>query len=206
MTAGPLIQFDEATHTYTVNGRRVPGVTSVLKPLYGDLRFVDQDLLDYKSELGKAVHKAIELHCLDGLNYSSLTSPVAEYFEQYLLFEAETGFRPTASEVMVASALGFCGTYDLEGLLNRQLYVIDVKTTAALSPAVALQTIAYLRARNENDGTKAERRAALRLAPDKYRFVPYDTARDAVDFGAFVGLLKAKQWCDAYGSKLSEIK
>lgn len=202
----PLVQFDEATHTYTVGGRRIPSVTEILRPLYGDFRFVNEDLLNYKSELGTAVHRAIELHVLDGLDFSSLVSPVAEYFAQYLAFETDSGFKRLASERRVYSALGYCGTYDLEGRLNRQQYIVDIKTTAALSPAVALQTIAYLRAHNEYYGAKAERRAALRLTPDKYFFVPYDTARDAADFGAFVGLLKAKQWCDSFGLKLSDKK
>lgn len=194
------IEFDEALHEYRVDGRKLPGVTSILKPLYGDLRFVREDILAYKSELGQAVHKAVELHVKGGLVYDSLVSPVAEYFEQYLIFEAETGFEPTESEIRVSSALGYAGTLDLSGRLNGELGICDLKCTAALSPAVALQTAAYQHAYNERAAERAVRRWALRLYPGGYRLQPYRD--DAVDFAAFLGLLKIKQWCDAKGATL----
>ncbi len=193
-----MIQFDEVKHEYTLGGRKLPGVTSILKPFYGDLRYVQQDVLEYKSELGQAVHKAVELHVLGGLDYSTLVSPVAEYFDQFLRFEAETGFRAIAAEARVHSDLGYAGTLDLAGYMHNMLGVIDVKTTAALSPVVALQLAAYLRAFNERREKKQEvatRRFALRLTPDKYRLVPFT---EAGDFAVFLSLLKIHQWAETH--------
>lgn len=203
----PAIQFCPERHEYQVNGRRMPSVTEILKPLYGDLRFVREDILEYKRELGVAVHKAVELHIKGGLIYSSLEGPVADYFEQYLNFEVETGFEPMASEVMVYSALGYCGTLDIFGRLNGKLMPIDLKCTAALSPAVALQVAAYRKAYAEHYGIDERHlsRSSLRLTPTKFHYHPYKPITDATDFGAFLGLLKINQWCRANGAELSEV-
>ena len=198
-----LIQFDEEKHEYRVNGQRLPSVTEILRPLYGDLRFVAKDLLEYKGELGKAVHRAVELHVLGALEYSSLVSPVAEYFEQYLIFEADTGFEPIATEVRVSSPLGYAGTLDLLGMLNDKMALVDLKTTAALSPAVALQTAAYAKAVADSTTHKVQARYALRLTPDKYRLQPYKN--DTQDLAGFLGFLNAYRWCQSAGKSFGDM-
>lgn len=209
------VEFREADHSYWLDGRRVPGVTTVLRPLYGDLRFVKQDLLDWKSALGQAVHRAVELHVLDDLVYDSLDPVVAAYFAQYLLFEVESGFKSTATEVRVLHPLGYAGTLDLLGTLPRGVgalrknALVDIKTTAALSPAVRLQTAAYQQALVTMDEGKSgshavPQRFALRLTPDKYRLQPYETATDASDFAGFLGLFKAYQWAAANAAEIGD--
>lgn len=201
-----VITFDEDKHEYRVNGQRLPSVTEILRPLYGDLRFVAQDLLEYKGELGKAVHKAVELHVKGELDYSSLTSPVAEYFEQYLIFEADTGFAPLESEVRVSSPLGYAGTFDLIGNLDGKLVLVDLKTTAALSPAVALQTAAYAKAYADSMAKlngSIEARFALRVTPDKYRLQPYKNYSQ--DLAGFLGFLNAHRWCQANGKTFEDM-
>lgn len=198
-----VIQFNEELHEYRLDGKRLPSVTEILRPLYGELRFVNEDLLAYKSELGKAVHKAVELHVLNGLDYSSLTSPVADYFQQYLEFEADTGFVSKATEVRVSSPLGYAGTLDLFGDLNSIGSLVDLKTTAALSPAVALQTVAYQKAMNDGGKYHAKKRFALRLTPNKYRLQPYPN--DMLDLSAFMGFLSVHRWCQANGKTIEEI-
>lgn len=205
------VEFRESDHSYWKDGAKVPGVTTILRPLYGDLRFVQQDLLDWKSALGQAVHKAIELHVLDDLIYDSLDPIVAAYFAQYLLFEVESGFKPEATEVRVCHPLGYAGTLDLHGNLPRgvgalrKLVQIDIKTTAALSPAVRLQTAAYQQAWvAEHSPRYAPQRYALRLTPEKYRLQAYETSTDAADFAGFLGLFKAHQWCQANGAKVED--
>lgn len=196
-----VIQFNEELHEYRIDGRRLPSVTEILKPLYTDLRFVDKDLLDYAGSRGTAVHKAVELHVLGDLDYSSLQGEVAEYFEQYLLFEAETGFKPSITELRVSSKLGYAGTLDLAGYLHGKMALVDLKTTASLSKAVALQTAAYQTAMNETTEHKAEKRFALRLARDKYRLEAYPN--DKQDFASFLGFLSVHRWCAANGKSIT---
>lgn len=202
-----VIEFNEERHEYRVGGRRVPSVTEILKPLYGDLRFVREDILEYKRELGVAVHKAVELHVKGELIYSSLEGPVAAYFERYLDWEIESGFKPLHSEQKVYSPLGYAGTVDLVGFVGGRLTIIDLKCTAALSPAVALQVAAYRNAYAATFDTQQERlaRASLRLTDKKFHYHPYKPINDATDFGAFLGLLKVTQWCALNGAELSEV-
>lgn len=191
-----MLRFDEASHTYWSGSTRLPSVTEILKPLYGDLRFVKEDLLEYKSQLGQAVHKAVELHVLDGLDYSTLCDPVESYFLQYLKFERETNFKPMMTEVRVSSVLGYAGTFDLTGILRAKNCLVDLKTTAALSPAVKLQTAAYQKAYNDSGlGVKAEKRFALRLTPEKFVLQPYEN--DSQDFSGFLGFLNVYRWLKA---------
>lgn len=197
------LTFEEETHTYRKNGRKVPSVTQIIKPLYADLRFVDKDLLEYKSDLGKAVHKTIELYALDDLDESSVVSPVLEYFKQYLKFESESGFKALHPEALVYSALGYAGQVDLIGTLHKKLVLMDLKTTATISSAVALQTMAYKKAWEEENGRVIQERYALRLAPDKYRLHKF--SNDGSDLAGFVGFLSAYRWCEANGKQFNEV-
>jgi len=198
------IQFIESDHSYRVDGQLTPSVTQVLKPLYGDLRFVDADLLQYKSELGQAVHKAVELHCKGSLDLSSVDDLIAPYLRQYQQFEMDSGFRFEASECRVSSRFGYAGTYDLKGWLNHRKALIDVKTVSALSKAVALQLAGYQQAEIETTGDKC-RRYALRLTPDNYYLHPYSPNTDSTDLAAFLGLVKINQWCAANNKQLGEM-
>jgi hypothetical protein len=195
------VLFDEAKHEYRKpDGTRLPSVTEILKPLYADLRFVKQDLLDWKSEVGVAVHKAIELYTLKQLDLESIDDIVRPYFVQFVKFCADTGFVPNEAEVRVSSLFGYAGTLDLIGVLNGRKVLVDIKTTAALSPAVALQTAAYATAYNSaNEHAPVRRRYALRLTPELYRLQSYDN--QAADFAVFVALLKTNQWCQQNGAK-----
>ena len=55
-----VLTFDEASHTYRIDGQVVPGVTSVLKPLT-DYSMVPPADLQAAADFGKAVHRACEL-------------------------------------------------------------------------------------------------------------------------------------------------
>jgi hypothetical protein len=198
------LTFDPISHTYWWGKQKVPGVTKILKPLYGDLRFVKQDLLEYKSELGKAVHKAVELYVLDKLDFSTVFSPVEEYLEQYIKFEAESGFKATHAEVFVYSKLGYAGQVDLVGAFpNGRTATIDVKTTAMISPAVALQLMAYKKGIEDTLGIKVMDRYALRLTPDKYRLHQFKD--DQTDLSGFVGFLSAYRWSEANGKTFEDM-
>lgn len=55
--------FDPETHTYTVDGQPTASCTQVLRSSgFVPPAFLDQDMLEYRSELGREVHKACDLH------------------------------------------------------------------------------------------------------------------------------------------------
>ena len=72
--------FDEATHTHTIGGVIVPGITTVLRPLY-DFDKVPAHVMEAARQWGSAVHKTVELYCGDRLGDfdPALTHPLEEF-------------------------------------------------------------------------------------------------------------------------------
>lgn len=57
----PELTFDERRHVYKLNGVALPSVTTVMKPLSGDVYdSIDKAILDRAAKRGTAVHNAIE--------------------------------------------------------------------------------------------------------------------------------------------------
>lgn len=195
----PTLNFDEPSHTYTLDGKVLPSVTQILKPLY-DFSGVPPEVLERKRQIGTAVHKAIELDLADDLDPESLAPEVAPYFAGWQSFRAQ--FRPVEyrAEALLYSALGYAGTVDLiarqDGLPG--WWVIDYKTAATVSPAVALQTAAYAKAATEAGMVpEAARRATLHLRDDgTYRLIEHS---DRADFRVFQALLIVHNWRKANG-------
>jgi hypothetical protein len=199
-----VLEFNETTHTYTIGGRKLPSVTEIIKPLYGMFDFVDQELLDYKAEVGTAVHKAIELHIKNQLDIESVQSPVFEYFNQYLKWQAQSDWHSDLSEVRISSLLGYAGTLDIvaRNIKTSQTAIIDIKCTAGLNKqAVDLQTAAYAQGYSEQSKIPAStmRRFSLRLTPEKYVFTEHN---NPADFSVFLAFLKIKQYSTANNLKV----
>jgi hypothetical protein len=186
-----MLTFNAERHEYKLDGTKVPSVTQITAPLM-DFTGIPQGVLERKRQIGTALHKAIELHLADDLVFESIALPVVPYFEAYLKFVNDTGFITRNSEMKVASEkYGYAGTLDLDGVLNKRLSQIDFKTTATLSPAVAIQTAGYEQAANEMPDVdslgKVLDRYALWFKPDgSYKLVQY---KDKMDFQIFLSLL-----------------
>ncbi len=194
------LRFDEATHTYTLDGKVLPSVTQVLKPLY-NFDGIPPEVLERKRQIGTAVHKAIELALLDDLNSASLAPEVAPYFAAWTRFKAE--FRPESqgggSEVRVHTA-SYAGTVDLiTGRVGHSdTWVIDFKTSAQVGPIVALQTAAYAHAAREMGAVPhGPKRAALHLLPTGlYKLIEH---KDRADTSTFLSLLNVFNWRAQHG-------
>ena len=195
-----MLKFDEATHTYTLDGKVLPSVTTVLKPLYS-FDGIPPEVVERKRQIGKAVHKAIELDLADDLNAASLAPEVAPYFAAWVRFKVE--FRPESqgggSEVRVHTA-SYAGTVDLiTGRVGHgDTWVIDFKTSAQVGPVVALQTAAYAHAAHEMGAVPhGPKRAALHLLPTgRYKLIEH---KDRNDIRVFQSLLITHQWRQANG-------
>ena len=196
----PTLKFDEATHTYTLDGKVLPSVTQILKPLY-DFSGITPEVLERKRQIGTAVHKAIELDLLDDLDSASLAPEVAPYFAAWARFRSE--FQPESqgggAEVKVHTE-AYAGTVDLiTGRVGHSdTWVIDYKTSAQVGPVVALQTAAYAHAAHEMGLVPhGPKRAALHLLPTgSYKLIEY---KDRNDLRVFQSLLTVHQWRQANG-------
>ncbi len=142
-----MIHFDEASHIYTVNGRRLPSVTEILKPVSADFGMVDPAVLENARNRGVAVDRMIELHEKNQLDHAALSDEMLGYLAAWEQFKADTGFKPISMQYRVVDTrLGYAGTADALMEDGRIRVVVDVKCTAADVPSVGPQTAAYAKA------------------------------------------------------------
>ncbi|HDR9165924.1 TPA: hypothetical protein QDB28_006405 [Burkholderia vietnamiensis] len=190
------MRFDEATHTYWLGERKVPGVTSILSPLY-DFSFIREEVLARKAALGHAVHFACELLDQDDLDWSGISAEALPYIEAYAQFKLDTRFVPHAIERRVLHATHvYAGTLDRTGLIYDDPSLLDLKCVAQLSPATGVQTAAYLEGlKSEGDAFEhpmPQKRYALQLKPNgKYVLKEY---REPTDWPTFLALKTIMAW------------
>lgn len=147
VSKNPMITFDEATHTYTLNGEVVPSVTQMLDVLtYADYGKIDKAVLEYASRRGTAVHEAtMEYDLTDSAEVDAETEP---YVRAYAQFVAD--YQPNyfgIEEVVANEQYRYAGTVDRFGVMDGVQFVLDIKTVASPNRMTyiktALQTYLY---------------------------------------------------------------
>ncbi len=178
-----MLQFDEINHAYSYDGRRVPGVTSVLSALH-KFDGVSADVLAAAAERGTAVHLACELLDLGDLDEESVDPAIAGYVNGWRLFMAEKAPVWDRIEAKCFHKIHrYAGTLDRAGVMDGDEWIVDIKTAAASHPVWGVQTAAYA---NALDKPKA-RRGTVQLRPDgKYRLIEW---KDRTDWPVFASLL-----------------
>jgi hypothetical protein len=182
------LDFDEATHTYTVAGVRWPSVTQVLEPLQL-LDGIPPDILRAAADFGVNVHAACHLLNVGALDIDTLDAALAPYVSAWSKFIADTGAKVIASELRVAHGrLRYAGTLDTICLIDGTRELVDIKSTAAIPRTVAPQTAAYAEAMGE---PRIKRRVVQLRRDGTYR-----TARltDRSDFNLFLSALNIWNW------------
>lgn len=191
MERASRIQFIEDTHTYLLDGNPVPSVTEIIKPLV-DVGRVPQEVLEYKRSLGKAVHKAIELHEQQNLDFDTLDQDALPFFEAWLKFTQDTGFRAVLTEQIVWSEkLRFAGTLDILGARGEGHpdELLDAKCVWAMGSATGPQTAGYALALSESHGIKVKKRGGVQLLRDgTYKFHPFNNPNDEHVFRACLSI------------------
>jgi hypothetical protein len=142
------VHLDAATHTYYADGQVVPGVTNTLKEAkIVDYSTIPQDVLQAAAWRGTLVHRALHWWALGTLDMDSLDPAIAGYVAAGIRFHEESRFEIANVEQMVyESTYGYAGTFDLDGLIGNDLWLVDYKTGLIL-PGHALQLAAYLKCR-----------------------------------------------------------
>lgn len=90
------IEFDEDFHTYTLQGKILPSVTSLLDN--GEYEHVDKDVLKYAQDKGTIVHEEIENYLKNGIEgftsefyeFLDLFNENKELFEEKAIFDFKT--------------------------------------------------------------------------------------------------------------------
>jgi hypothetical protein len=192
------IAFDPSRHVYRLEGAIVPNVTRVLEDVY-DWEAVAAERLERKRQIGQAVHAAIVLDLCGDLDERSLDPQIVGYFEAWRRLLREKRFACRLKECPVGSwRYRYAGTFDLAGEMSGSDALLEVKTSATLSPAAALQTAAYAYAAAEMDLLGSQtKRFALHLGSDgAYRLEPH-TGKN--DFAVFLACLSRHNWCARHG-------
>lgn len=183
------LQFNEATHTYTLDGRRLPSVTEVLEP-YTGLDFVDRETLRAAAQLGTDVHAAIHLDSTGRLAYCP--PHVEPYLDAWRRFLAESGAVVIESEVHVYEpVLGYAGTLDNILHWNDTEVLTDIKSGSVVPKTVGPQTAGYALALKYH-GRSIRTRRCIHLRPDgTYKVHKLTDTRDAT---VFLSALNVWKW------------
>ena len=181
------LEFDDRTHTYTLDGLVIPSVSAIMEPLSRvKYRGISERTLDRAAGKGTAVHNSIE----NWIKFEIEDIPPEHAGYSDAFREWWDRFRPVVvgSEVRICHRLmRYGGTADLVAYIEDELTLVDYKSTYVVSDMTCgVQLEAYKKAL-ESMGVKAERKKILHLKKDgKFEFRDYpadDTARWRV-FGA----------------------
>jgi hypothetical protein len=188
--------FEPETHTYRVDERKVPGVTKVISPLY-EWDMVNQEMLRLAAERGSAVHLATELDDKTDLDENSIHPAVEPYLQAYRKFRAEKGGTPLLIEDRIYNPIhDYATTVDrLFRMQDRRLWLVEIKSTSQLHPAVGVQLAGQLDSvmRKHHYGV-TPRRFALQLRKDgTYRLQEYTDPNDWPTFLALRAVLAFKE-------------
>jgi hypothetical protein len=182
--------FNEAEHSYTLDGKRLPSVTQILDR-YNDFSMVREEVMATARERGSLVHLVTQLYDEDDLDESSVDPLLVPYLEGWKRFRRECEFTPRQIEYRGAHPLyGYAGTLDRLGTMSRHDWLLDIK--GGLVPATAgLQTAAYVKLLPANF-TDHIRRATVQLKGDgTYALLEW---KNPDDWAVFLSMLNVFKW------------
>ena len=186
------VQYDAATHSYTLAGRRLPSVTQIIgEARLETFEFVKPGILDAAREFGRHVHEATHLFDMGVLDSQNLDPALVPYVEAWQQFLEDTGAVVIASEQpLVHEKLGYAGTPDRILAWGKDIVVPDLKSTAAVPRTVGVQTAAYAKAYAEQRRTRAPRRFCIHLKPGgRGRSYKAHVRNDPGDWSLFLSCL-----------------
>lgn len=140
------VQFDEATHTYTLDGKELPSVTHIIRYLAVDkANNADPNMALMARERGSAVHEATVMYDYSGEIPDDFPSEYAPYLEAYVQFVRD--YKPKwelIEHVMADEESGFAGTLDRFGLIDDEYAILDIKTSYKIDmQSLSAQLAAY---------------------------------------------------------------
>lgn len=170
----PELSFDDATHTYRLNGLVIPSVSTVMEPLKNELyKGIGDSTLANAADKGTIVHNAIENYIKFGI--IDIPPEHQGYFDGFLEFWNKYNPQVVGSEIRAYhKLLGYGGTIDLLAYIGDKLTLIDYKTTYTVSDMTCgVQLEGYSQALASH-GIKVDEKMILHLVKDgKWKPVLY---------------------------------
>lgn len=181
------LTFDEVPHTYRLDGRVIPSVSTIMEPLrQAHYSGISEKTLRNAADKGSAVHNSIEAW----LKYEIEDVP-PEHYGYFAAFKDWWSYRTPlyiGSEVrMYHRILEYAGTGDLLCKLTDKVTLVDYKTTYTISEMLCgVQLEAYAQALSSHK-FDVDEKMILHLKKDgtwkEYMFPANDAKRWRV-FGA----------------------
>lgn len=139
-----MIQFDEKSHTYTLDGVELPSVTHICRFLAYDYKSDRPWLAAEAARRGTAVHEACAL--IDYGEEPEETPEIAGYLKAYRRFLAD--YRPDWEGIETPLFVcddwyKFAGTPDRWGKMSGKLALFDIKSGTVHVPYVSAQLCGY---------------------------------------------------------------
>ena len=159
-----MIEFLPNEHLYLVRGVIVPSVTSILSStIFKDkYKGIPAYILNNKANFGNNVHKAIELGTGDGLSIVERVS-----YDQWVKLQARHNIMPQEQETLVHYDDLYCGTLDMVAIVNDELVINDIKTTATLDKDYLSWQLSFYKYAYEKMGGQELVRAYATWLPKK---------------------------------------
>lgn len=146
------LQFDEATHTYTVGDRILPSVTELCAPLQHSGKY-DNAVAAYAAARGTRIHELCALYDLDALP-DEIEAECAGYVQAWAAFCRD--YRPNWERIEWAGfaegksfPCNFAGTADRIGVIDGKRIVVDIKTASSLDRPAKVALCCQLRGYTE---------------------------------------------------------
>jgi hypothetical protein len=175
--------FDERSHSYTMDGRKLPSVTQIINRVCPREWRADEWALNR----GRQVHAAMSMYLRGVLDMDSLDPRIVGRVNAAILACRDFGWRAELIEERMAHGLlGFAGTPDA---VMAGAVVVDWKGTP-LDGAVGVQLGLYSILCEEN-GVKVKRLIGVHTRDDgSYRHEDYKVTAARADAVHFLGVYK----------------
>lgn len=187
-----MLDFDQATHAYSIQGVRVPSVTQILEDTgIVDFSFIPRETREMALHRGSMVHLACQLYDERDLADGSVDQAIVPYLNAWKRFLVESGFVIEEIEQRgFNERFRYAGTADRIGRLNGMPTIVDIKTNQ-IPNAIRLQLAAYCEFRRFP--TTIGRAGVELHADETYRLVTIPVKQHTQDFNDFCCALRVYQ-------------
>ena len=126
--------FDEATHTYTLDGVVIPSVTEICAPITCG-KYPPVGVVQQAAARGTRVHELCALYDMDALP-DEIEAELVGYVKAWAAFCRD--YKPVWKHIElplygeIDTGLPFAGTLDRIGEIDGRTRVVDIKTAASL--------------------------------------------------------------------------
>ncbi len=190
------LQFDETTHTYTVDGQSLPSITTVIEACgLVDYSMLSQEDLAFYQDRGTALHQATWFLDEGDLDEDGVDKDTLPRLKAWRKFRRDLTFRTLLIEKRMYDPIyGFAGTPDrVVEFPDGRRGVIELKT-GAIQKAVALQTAAQVKLVREKNETTLRRLAVHLKADGEYSVREFHTRDYPADLSVFLSALSVYKW------------